>query len=99
MNRRAAVLAVLAGLTCFVLGVGATRILGWGPPASAPAASSVAPAALPFPMPDAGLRLVMPGGDGEVSDAGPRILFDPDSITLLPDASLHLDLLKDAGAP
>jgi hypothetical protein len=99
MSRRAAVLAVLAGLTCFALGVGAARILGWGPAAPAPAASSVDPAALPFPAPDAGLRLVMPGNEGDVRDAGPRILFDPDSITLLPDASLRLDLLGDAGAP
>jgi hypothetical protein len=97
MRRRDAVLAVLAGLTCFALGVGSTRLLGWAPPA--PAASAELPAGLRFVEPDGGMRLVMPGGEAEISDAGPRILFDPDSITLLPDASLRLDLLGDAGMP
>ena len=101
MSRRRAVLAVLAGLTCFALGVGATRILGWGPPASStPAASDGDDAALPWLEKDAGLRLMMPTSE---SDGGkePRILFDPDSISLLPDASLHLDpaLVGDAGEP
>ncbi len=100
MSRREIVLAVVAGLAGFVLGVGSTRLVGWGPPAAtAPAASSDVLAKLQLPGPDAGMRLVMPAGDGELSDAGPRILFDPDSITLLPDASLRLDLLKDAGKP
>ena len=100
MRRRDAVLAVLAGLTCFALGVGSTRLLGWGPPAApAPTASSDPLARLHFPEQDGGMRLVMPGGDAEISDSGERILFDPDSITLLPDASLRLDLLGDAGAP
>ena len=99
MHRRDAVLAVLAGLTCFALGVGSTRLLGWGPPA--PARSADPPAELRFVEPDGGMRLVMPGGDAEISDAGVRILFDPDSITLLPDASLHLDLDRygDTGRP
>ena len=100
MSRRAAVLAVLAGLACFALGVGATRMLGWGSPTAVVPAASASTAAVPFSldaMPDAGLRLVMPASEAEVSDAGPRILFDPDSITLLPDASLRLDLLGDAG--
>ncbi len=97
MRRRDAVLPLLAGLTCFAAGVGFTRILGWGPPA--PAASADPLAGLHFSVPDAGMRLIMPTGDAEISDAGPRILFDPDSITLLPDASLRLDLLGDAGAP
>lgn len=95
MTRRAAVLATLAGFACFALGVGATRVLGWGP--QAPAASADAAALPGLVMPDAGLRLVMPASEVDVGDAGPRILFDPDSITLLPDASLRLDLL-DAGA-
>jgi len=100
MSRREIVLAVVAGLAGFVLGVGSTRLVGRGPPAAtAPAASSDVLAKLQLPGPDAGMRLVMPAGDGELSDAGPRILFDPDSITLLPDASLRLDLLKDAGKP
>jgi outer membrane protein OmpA-like peptidoglycan-associated protein len=101
MRRREVVLALIAGSAGFVLGVGSTRLLGWGPPAAtAPAASSEVLARLQFPGPDAGMRLVMPAtGDDEIRDAGPRILFDPDSITLLPDASLRLDLLKDAGKP
>ena len=97
MRPRDAVLAVFAGLTCFALGVASTRLLGWGPPA--PAASADAPVTLHFPEPDGGMRLVMPTGDDEIRDAGVRIVFDPDSITLLPDASLRLDLLKDAGGP
>jgi outer membrane protein OmpA-like peptidoglycan-associated protein len=98
MSRREVVLALIAGTAGIALGVGSTRLLGWGPPAAtAPAASSEVLARLQFPGPDAGMRLVMPAGDDEISDAGPRILFDPDSITLLPDASLRLDLLKDAG--
>jgi outer membrane protein OmpA-like peptidoglycan-associated protein len=100
MRRREVVLALIAGSAGFVLGVGSTRLLGWGPPATtAPAASSEVLARLQFPGPDAGMRLVMPTSEDEIGDAGPRILFDPDSITLLPDASLRLDLLKDAGKP
>ena len=101
MCRREVVLALIAGSAGFVLGVGSTRLLGWGPPATtAPAASSEVLARLQFPGPDAGMRLVMPTSDDEaISDAGPRILFDPDSITLLPDASLRLDLRYDAGTP
>jgi len=101
MSRRAAVLAVFAGLAalaCFALGVGATRMLGWGPPSAvAPVASADVAPVPALSMPDAGLRLVMPASEVDGSDAGPRILFDPDSITLLPDASLRLDLLGDAG--
>ncbi len=104
MSRRRVILAVLAGLTCFALGVGATRLLGWGPPASPTAATAAAndsgSAAMPFLVEDAGLRLMVPVID---SDGGkePRILFDPASINLLPDASLRLDpaLLEEAGAP
>lgn len=104
MSRRAFVLAALAGLACFALGVGATRLLGWGPPASpAPSASASATAtaddpALPWLQKDAGLRLMMPASEGDGGEKEPRILFDPDSISLLPDASLHLDILGDAGA-
>lgn len=104
MSRRRAVLALLAGLTCFALGVGATRLLGWGPPASPTSmpASAGDDAALPWPQPDAGLRLMMPTGE-RADDGGkePRILIDPDAINLLPDASLHLDpaLVGDADAP
>ena len=102
MSRRRAVLALLAGLFCFALGVGATRLLGWGPPAPPPApdASADDDAGLAWPEKDAGLRLMMPTSE---SDGGkePRILFDPDSISLLPDASLRLDprLVGDAGEP
>jgi hypothetical protein len=56
---------------------------------------------------DGGARLVLPeieaGGARMPIDAeqgAPRILFDPSSITLLPDASLRLDLPEalDAGS-
>ena len=45
-----------------------------------------------------GLRLELGQDAGEKT---PKILFDPDAITLLPDASLKLDLPPgfDAGAP
>lgn len=102
MSRRRAVLAALAGLICFALGVGATRLLGWGPPASpAPAASAGDDVALPWLQKDAGLRLMMPASESDGGGKEPRILFDPDSINLLPDASLHLDpaLVGDAGEP
>ncbi len=102
MSRRRVILAVLAGLTCFALGVGATRLLGWGPPASPPpAASAHDDVALPWLQKDAGLRLMMPMTESDDGGKEPRILFDPDSINLLPDASLHLDpaLVGDAGDP
>ncbi|MEP7120638.1 MAG: hypothetical protein ABJE95_07005 [Byssovorax sp.] len=100
MSRREVAFALIAGLAGVAVGVGSTRLLGWGPPAgAAPAPTSEVLARLHFPGPDAGMRLVMPTGDDELGDAGPKILFDPDSITLLPDASLRLDILNDAGAP
>jgi hypothetical protein len=101
MSRRSAVLAVLAGLACFALGVGATRLLGWGPPASPTPAASADDVALPWLQKDAGLRLMMPMSESDGGAKEPRILFDPDSITLLPDASLRLDpaLVGDAGEP
>jgi hypothetical protein len=67
MRRRGIVPAILAGLACFALGIGAARFFG-----AAPMAEPVVP----------------------------RIVFDPASIRLLPDASLRLDLppgLLDAG--
>ena len=80
--------------------IGVTRILGWGPPASPmPAASDGDSAVMPFLQKDAGLRLMIPANQGDAGGKEPRILFNPDSINLLPDASLHLDLLGDAGAP
>ena len=84
--------------------MGATRLLGWGPPASPTAAASdggSASAAMPFLVEDAGLRLMMPVIDSDGGGKEPRILIDPASINLLPDASLHLDpaLLEEAGAP
>ena len=52
----------------------------------------------------AGQRFIAPPAALPGLDAGektPKVLFDPDSITLLPDASLRLDLPPgfDAGAP
>jgi hypothetical protein len=102
MSRRRVILAFLAGLLCFALGVGATRLLGWGPPASPTAAASDGgSAAATFLVEDAGLRLMMPVIDSDGGGKEPRILIDPGSINLLPDASLRLDpaLLGDAGAP
>jgi hypothetical protein len=61
MSRRGTALALMAGLLCFALGLGAARFLGPGP----------APQTVPVE---------------------PRIVFDPASIDLLPDASLHLEL-------
>jgi hypothetical protein len=54
-----ALLALLAGLLCFALGLGAARFL------------------VPAP---------------QTAPVEPRIVFDPASIDLLPDASLRLDL-------
>ncbi len=72
MSRRGAALALLAGLLCFALGLGAARFFFERTPEPAPQTVSVEP----------------------------RIVFDPASIDLLPDASLHLELPPgfDAGA-
>ena len=99
MIRRNLVLATLSGLACFGFGLGAARVLGWGPPVSPAPTGTVRGSTTPGFMADAGMRLVMPSSELELGEAGPRILFDPDSITLLPDASLHLDHLGDAEAP
>jgi hypothetical protein len=99
MTRRSASLGILAAAALFGAGLGTARLLGWGPaPGPRPSASALPPVAIPTAPSDGGLRLVMPGeeaADGG-SGSGPRILFDPDKITLLPDASLRLDL-PDAG--
>lgn len=76
MRLRPFVLATLAGAACFGLGVVAAQRFGAAP---APPAASTR---------DAGASAVslFP------ADAGPRIIIDADSIQLLPDASLRLDL-------
>jgi hypothetical protein len=51
------------------------------------------PSAPPPAPPDGGVSLF------PTDAAGPRIFIDPDSIQLLPDASLRLDLRLDAGEP
>jgi hypothetical protein len=70
MSRRRIGFALLGGLACFALGLGAARFAGTGAPARAPVVE-------------------------------PRIVFDPASIELLPDASLRLELPRgfDASAP
>jgi hypothetical protein len=72
-------LVALGGVGCFGLGVLAAGRFG-ATPASPPAAGA----------PDAGASSVslFPADAG----AGPRIMIDPDSIQLLPDASLRLQL-------
>lgn len=53
----------------------------------------------PAPPPAAGGVSLFPAKD---AGAGPRIVIDPDSIQLLPDASLRLDLppgFDDGGGP
>jgi hypothetical protein len=68
MSRRRIALALLAGLACFALGLGAARFFGTAAPPQKPPVE-------------------------------PRIVFDPGSIELMPDASLRLDLPRgfDAG--
>ena len=83
-NREGRPRAALFALAFFALGLLAARLLGW----ISPAAPSNEPPAPTKATPTAGIP---------IEDAGaPRILFDPSSISLLPDASLKLEL---PGAP
>lgn len=99
MERRRLALAIAALVAVFAAGFLSARLLA-PPAAPAPPASSDrdAESALRWPAIDGGLvPLVLDASAGE-----PKILFDPDSIQLLPDASLRLDLppgFDDGGAP
>ena len=91
-GKRARARMVITALGCFGLGLAAAGIFAGdrGSTDAGSAASVSASSSLPD-VPDASLP-----------DAGaPRIFFDPSSISLLPDASLHLDLPEawDAGDP
>lgn len=84
MKRHQAALGLFAALACFGAGIAAAQLFGAAPK---PAPNLGSPPAL---SPDAG---------GVPADAGrgaggkaPKILFDPDAIQLLPDASLKLTL-------
>jgi hypothetical protein len=85
----------LLGITafgCFGLGLAVAGILAGDRGANdAASAASTSASTSPPDVPDAALP-----------DAGmPRIFFDPSSISLLPDASLHIELPEgwDAGDP
>lgn len=87
-DRRKSLRAALIAAAFFALGLVAARLLGVMSPAEAPSQRAApSPSAIPAPP--------------SVEDAGgPRIFFDPASISLLPDASLHVEILDapDAGA-
>lgn len=87
MRRRPVLIGLLAAIACFGAGIAAGQRFG-ATPAIAPQAPS---ASLLPPVP----RLVL-GQDAGARD--PKIIFDPDSIKLLPDASLRLDLPPDLDA-
>jgi hypothetical protein len=84
MKRHRAALGLFAALGCFGAGIAAAQLFSAAPP---PAPNLGSPPAVPL---DAG------GLPAEAwLDAGgkaPKILFDPDAIELLPDASLKLTL-------
>ena len=91
-GKRGRPLLVITALGCFGLGLAAAGIFA-GDRGSTDTRSA-ASASASSPLPD--------GPDASLPDAGaPRIFFDPSSISLLPDASLRLDLPEawDAGDP
>jgi hypothetical protein len=89
--------AALLAAAFFALGLLAARLLGFmSPPAppSPPAVVSANPSQPPS-APTAPHVMGVPPDAG-----GPRVIFDPSSISLLPDASLHIAIpaAPDAGA-
>jgi hypothetical protein len=91
-GKRGLALLLITAVGCFALGL-ATSGLFSGDRSSSAAGGAASASAPPTP-PDA--------PDASPPDAGaPKILFDPSSISLLPDASLHIDLPDpwDAGDP
>lgn len=77
---------IAAAAACFGLGVAAARLLAVPPLPDRDRGAAVGPAYVVVSPVDAGL--------------GPRIVFDPASIQLMPDAALRLELPPgfDAGA-
>ena len=90
MERRRLALGILATLMVFGSGFLSARFLGGAPP--------------PAPSPGTPLLVTDAGGPQILVETGkhmPKLLFDPDAISLLPDASLRLDLgplYDDGGA-
>lgn len=93
MKAQTAALALAAAFACFGAGLAAARLFGATPP--------------PAPMESPAPPLMLDGGVRPF-DAGlprnpqaPQLVFDPDAIQLLPDASLRLTLPPgfDGGAP
>jgi hypothetical protein len=93
-GKKSRVLLGITALGCFGLGLAVAGILAGdrgANDAGSVASASASTASSPPDVPDAALP-----------DAGePRIFFDPSSISLLPDASLHIELPEgwDAGDP
>jgi len=85
-------LGALAALALFALGFGAARLSGSQVPATPVGGSAAPPSITDAGAPDEIGRL-----DGSKR---PKIMFDPSSINLLPDASLRLELPQgfDGGA-
>lgn len=88
-NRAGSYRTALIAFAFFALGLLAARLFGLlSPSAPAPDARSAAPPGGELPAtasPSVTLTLESDAG-------GPRILFDPASISLLPDASLTIEL-------
>jgi hypothetical protein len=93
MKAQTAALALAAAFACFGAGLAAARFFGATPP----------PAPTETPAPPVEIE-----GGARPVDAGlprhpqaPQLVFDPDAIQLLPDASLRLTLPPgfDGGAP
>lgn len=87
-GKRLRALLLITALACFGLGLAVAGLFASAQNdavnASSPSASSAPPELLDASLSDAG---------------GPKIFFDPSSISLLPDASLHIELPEgwDAG--
>lgn len=93
-GKRSRALLVITALGCFGLGLAVAGVFLGDRSSSVTgsATGSAASASAPLIPPEA--------PDASLPDAGgPKILFDPSSISLLPDASLHIELPEgwDAG--
>lgn len=91
MTPRSLLIGLGAVVVVFGAGLAAGLRFGAAPPPAPPSPSASAIPAVP--------RLILGPEDAGAKD--PKIVFDPSAITLLPDASLRLDLPPgfDAGAP
>jgi hypothetical protein len=89
------VLGLAAALACFGAGIAVARFVGVAPPPVLPKGTS------PALVPPLDRRVSPEDASIDIEHRAPKILFDPDSIQLLPDASLRLDPKPgfDAGAP